>query len=222
MSHRMESQIDNLRKVYLDIKFLNIEEITMPDGELLKFKINVDKRISTPVGDQLEIILPTPQAYKSMFTLDILYSTKPPSSSSRGSRAMTWLTPEQTTSGKSFVFTQCSATHCRTVAPMQDSPSVRSTFLLRLEVPQPLKAVASAIPDKPIEITKVHFVSTQSVPVPSYLLAIVAGDIQYKKMGGRTGIYAEPQVIDAAAEELSKAPLFITTVYYIVYIYIYI
>ena len=40
-------------------------------------------------------------------------------------------------------------------------------------------------------------------PIPSYLIAIAVGDLQFKSLGNRTGVYAEPSVIEKAANELS-------------------
>jgi aminopeptidase N len=38
-------------------------------------------------------------------------------------------------------------------------------------------------------------------PVPSYLIAIGVGDLQYKAISKRSGVYAEPSVLDRAARE---------------------
>jgi len=38
-------------------------------------------------------------------------------------------------------------------------------------------------------------------PIPSYLIALAIGDLQFKAMGERTGVYAEPSMLDAAAAE---------------------
>jgi hypothetical protein len=37
--------------------------------------------------------------------------------------------------------------------------------------------------------------------IPSYLIAIAVGDIDFRAIGDRTGVYAEPGVLDAAAKE---------------------
>jgi leukotriene-A4 hydrolase len=42
---------------------------------------------------------------------------------------------------------------------------------------------------------------TMPQPVPSYLIALAIGDLKFKPMGERTGVYAEPSVLDAAAKE---------------------
>jgi hypothetical protein len=38
-------------------------------------------------------------------------------------------------------------------------------------------------------------------PIPSYLIALAVGDLAFQKLGDRTGVYAEPSVVKAAAYE---------------------
>jgi hypothetical protein len=49
-----------------------------------------------------------------------------------------------------------------------------------------------------------HFEMTQSIP--AYLIAIAAGRLEYHAFDERTGVYAEPELIDAAALELQYMP----------------
>jgi aminopeptidase N len=44
---------------------------------------------------------------------------------------------------------------------------------------------------------------TMSNPIPAYLLAIAAGDLEFRSLGARSGVYAEPSVIEKAAWELA-------------------
>jgi leukotriene-A4 hydrolase len=44
----------------------------------------------------------------------------------------------------------------------------------------------------------------QPVPIPSYLLAIVAGDLQSRQIGPRSHVWAEPDVLDQAAFEFAE------------------
>ena len=39
--------------------------------------------------------------------------------------------------------------------------------------------------------------------VPSYLIALAVGDLSFKSLGRRTGVYAEPSVVEKAANEFS-------------------
>jgi len=38
-------------------------------------------------------------------------------------------------------------------------------------------------------------------PIPSYLIAIAAGDLTFKAIGDRTGVYAEPELLEASVKE---------------------
>ena len=48
------------------------------------------------------------------------------------------------------------------------------------------------------------FVFKMPQPIPSYLFAIAVGDLVFRELGPRTGIYAEPEIIDAAAWEFAE------------------
>ncbi len=52
----------------------------------------------------------------------------------------------------------------------------------------------------------------QSVPVPSYLIAIAVGRIVSRQIGPRSTIWAEPEVIDAAAYEFSDVETYLQEV----------
>jgi aminopeptidase N len=41
-------------------------------------------------------------------------------------------------------------------------------------------------------------------PIPSYLVALAVGDIDFRDTSDRTGVYAEPAVVDAAAWEFAE------------------
>ena len=43
-----------------------------------------------------------------------------------------------------------------------------------------------------------------NIPVPSYLLALVAGNIETRMIGKRTGVIAEPEQLDLAAQDLEN------------------
>ena len=42
-------------------------------------------------------------------------------------------------------------------------------------------------------------------PIPSYLLALAVGDLEFRAIGPRTGVWAEPSLVDAAAWEFEDA-----------------
>ena len=127
--------------------------------------------------------------------MTIYYETSPDAA------AVQWLSPQQTSGGVSpFMFTQSEAILARTWIPCQDTPSVRFTYSASVRVPANLMAVMSASNPKEKSSDGIHHFEMKQ-PVPSYLLALAAGDLVYTSLSDRTGVYAEPEVIEKAAWE---------------------
>ena len=115
--------------------------------------------------------------------------------------ALLWVDPAGTT-GKQhpMLFTQSQAILARTWIPLQDTPGVRFTYDATIRVPPGQWALMSA--ENPQVIARdgvFHFRMAQ--PIPSYLMALAVGDFAFRAIGPRSGVYAEPGVVDAAAHE---------------------
>ena len=175
--------------VVFDVRDMQIRGVTTEDGKLLPFKLGESDRL---LGQSLTVQLP-----EGVERIQIEYVTRPEAA------ALQWLRPAQT-SGKKFpfLFTQSQAVLARSWIPCQDSPGVRFTYKARLKVPGDLLALMSARnPTRKNPGGVYEFEMDQ--PIPSYLMALAVGDIEFRPLGKVTGIYAEPSVLDAAAYEFA-------------------
>ncbi len=144
------------------------------------------------LGAPLRIELP-PAATRVRVT----YRTRPEAT------ALQWLGAEQTAGGQHpFLFTQSQAIHARSWIPLQDSPGVRVTYGARIRTPPGLRAVMSAAND-PDAAPDGDYRLDMRQPIPSYLIALAVGELAFAPLGPRAGVYAEPSVVEAAADEFA-------------------
>jgi aminopeptidase N len=142
------------------------------------------------LGKALEIDI-----FPSTDSVTIYYQT------SADAEALQWLSAQQTTGKKyPFLFTQSQAILARTWVPCQDSPGIRFSYTATVKVPENLLAVMSA--NNPTEKNnKGIYQFKMEKAIPAYLLALAVGDITFKSVGNRTGLYAESAIMDKATKE---------------------
>jgi aminopeptidase N len=186
--------IDNIAKgteIIFDENTLNITKVTLGNNE---------KETQFKLGDSVEFhgkplrITIEPNTTK----VNIYYNT------TKDGVALQWLKPEQTADKKKpFVFSQGQSIWSRTWIPCQDSPGVRFTYNAKVSVPKDLMALMSAVNPQQKNDTGVYTFK-QDKPIPSYLMAIAVGDVEFKSIDNRTGVYAEHSQIDKAKWEFDK------------------
>lgn len=177
----------------LDSRGLLIDAISVDGAEVPWRKAETD-----PVrGDRIRIELPPDSA-----AVSIDYTTGP------GASALGWLEPAQTAGGEHpFLFSQCQPIHARSMVPCQDTPRHRVTYTAAITVPEPLRAVMSAEslgkqPGADPGLATWRFEMPQ--PIPTYLLALAAGNLDSAELGPRSRVYAEPETLEKAAWEFAE------------------
>ncbi|MFT4061386.1 MAG: M1 family metallopeptidase [Edaphocola sp.] len=175
--------------VVFDTYHLGIDSVLDAKGKKLAFSLGTFNDI---LGSPLRIQLPAEAT-----TVKIYYHT------SEGTTALQWLQPGQTFGKKDpFLYTQSESIYARSWLPCQDGPGIRYTYDAQVKVPQGLLALMSAENPQAVNNTGVYKF-TMDKPIPAYLMALAVGNIAFKPIDKRTGVYAEPAIIEKAAAELA-------------------
>lgn len=188
-------------ELVLDTRDLTIHkaEAGIGSGPWVETTFRLDP--ATPAfGSALRIAMP-PGADRARVT----YATSP------GAKGLQWLTPAQTAGKKHpFLFSQAEAIQARSFIPLQDLPGVRFGYDATIHTPGDLVAVMAA-EMVPGPAGSGVYLFHMPLRIPSYLIALAIGDLAFKPMSNRTGVWAEPSVVEAAAREFDDTEQMIRT-----------
>lgn len=189
------------KNLVLDTSELDIRKVQAVDDDGTTRTLTYRLAETVPqMGSKLTIVAPKrPQHVR------ITYASAPTAS------GLQWLPPEQTADKKHpFMFSQAESTHARSFIPLQDTPAVRFTWTAHVTGPKQTRIIMSA-PNDASHALDGDFTFKQEHPVPSYLMAIAAGDIAVRETGPRSAVYAEPSVVEKAAHEFEDTEKMIET-----------
>jgi len=191
-------RIDSGAPLVVDTRGIEVSRVEAAEAgesapfQAAKFELGPPDRI---LGAPLRVALP-----RGATRVRIHYRTSPSAS------ALQWLDPAQTAGGRRpFLFTQSQAIHARSWIPLQDTPGVRFTYRARIRTPRDLIALMSARRDfrlgDPKQAPTGDYTFRMPHPIPSYLMALAVGNLDSRYLSTRSDVWAEPEVVQAAAKE---------------------
>ena len=187
VTHRFDEnrKVDLLK---LDTKYLKIDSIQDGNGNSLEYSFGEFDEL---LGSALSVILNSQSNEVVIF-----YET------TNKSEALDWLLPNQT-AGKTFPFmyTQGQSIFTRSWIPIQDTPGLRITYSAKINTPENMMAVMSAANPQEMDTNNVYSFKMNQ-PIPPYLIALAVGNLEFKAIDYRTGVYAEPSMVEECANEL--------------------
>lgn len=178
---------ENVSQVIFDTRSMQIDSV-YADGKPAKFALGEADKI---LGEALQIDIDS-----STKQVQVYYKTL------EDATALQWLEPSQTFGKKApFLYTQSESIHVRTWIPGPDSPGARFTYDAKVKVPTDLLALMSA--ENPQEKSEDGvYTFTMNEKIPGYLVALAVGDIAFSAVDDRTGVYAEPAILEISRAEL--------------------
>ncbi|HWT13739.1 MAG TPA: M1 family metallopeptidase [Allosphingosinicella sp.] len=187
-------------EIVLDSKGLDIQAVSDGEGRPLQWALGQGDEVR---GQPLTVRIGEARRIR------LRYRSAPDAA------ALQWLTPQQTAGRRHpYLFSQGQATLNRTWIPTQDSPGIRQTWEARITAPAALKVVMSGerlTPEgEPAGEGRRAFRFRMNHPVAPYLIAIAAGDIAFRELGPRTGVWTEPSMLDSVARELADTERMMT------------
>ena len=189
-------------QLVLDTRDLTIEKAEALDanGQATPLAFKLADRADPILGTKLTIDAPTRPA-----KVRVTYRTSPDAS------GLQWLEPSMTEGKKQpFMFSQSQQIHARSWVPLQDTPQIRFTYSAHVTAPKDAMVLMSADND-PNAVRDGDYTFRMPQKIPSYLLAIAAGDLVFKPISARSGVWAEPAMVDKAEHEFEDTEKMIQT-----------
>lgn len=186
-----QKKAEGVNYIQFDTRDLFIEKVIDQNGDALKFELGNHVQY---LGQELSI-----EIKESSGTVQIFYETK------EGAEALQWLEANQTFGKKQpFLYTQSETIYARSWIPSPDGPGIRFTYDANIQVPQGMMALMSAQNNPQSKTNNGVYQFEMHQAIPAYLLALAVGDLQFKAIDDRTGVYAEPSQLTAAYEEFNE------------------
>nr|WP_233198825.1 MULTISPECIES: M1 family metallopeptidase [Luteimonas] len=199
-TYTLQWQDDSATQLVLDTRDLTISRVEGEAGGAWQPLQYTLAEADPTLGSKLTIETPERNA-----KVRVTYVTSPDAS------GLQWLTPEMT-EGKAlpFMFSQSQQIHARSWVPLQDTPAIRYTYTAHVTSRPDVMVLMSAdnAPDAPRDG---DYTFSMPQKIPSYLMAIAAGDLVFKEISGRAGVWAEPAMIDRAVAEFADTEKMIET-----------
>ncbi len=189
------------RQLVLDTRDLAIDKVEGEgkDGKWTPLQYGLAKRDEV-LGSKFTIEAPDRNAH-----IRVTYATSPDAS------GLQWLEPAMTEGKKlPFMFSQSQQIHARSWVPLQDTPSVRYTYSAHVTSRPDVMVLMSADND-PKAQRDGDYSFKMPQKIPSYLMAIAAGDLVFKPISERSGVWAEPAMVDKAQKEFEDTEKMIQT-----------
>ncbi|MDH5824688.1 M1 family metallopeptidase [Luteimonas sp. RD2P54] len=199
-TYTLEWKAEDAGQLVLDTRDLAIERVEGETGGAWQPLQHTLEPADELLGSRLVIETPERNA-----RVRVTYRTSPQAS------GLQWLEPSMTEGGElPFMFSQSQAIHARSWVPLQDTPSVRYTYSATVRSRPDVMVLMSADND-PAAARDGEYSFSMPQKIPSYLMAIAAGDLVFKPISGRAGVWAEPATVDAAVEEFADTEEMIRT-----------
>ena len=182
--------------IILDTKYLNIISIKSEGKDLHYIFGEENERYGLP------LIISKGYNTNDIIIINIVYTTTEEGSSTQ------FLDKKQTYGGKfDYFFTMSEMIVGRELLPSQDTPAVKFHFYLGIKVPKELRGMVSGLFDKVEDEgdTKIFYYK-QEIPVPNYLIALAAGNIEERNISNIISVYSEPEFIEKVENELTDLP----------------